>query len=175
MRPIPASCRPAVKAAPTQILLVSTAEYRQMLQNQAGNILNPALFDPAKNQILCGTDLQQLEEKLEVLRKRHQQLRDLVKQQEVTLREVYKNHPPEAFVRQQAAVLKELKEADQANAKTFEKAMQCLFRTLFHEAFHADSACFVYAPAAAGVPCGLLRGCESSRPPSLKRASCASP
>jgi hypothetical protein len=152
---LPPRCQ---QAAPTQILLVSTAEYRQMLQNQAGSILNPAFFDPAKNQIVCGTDLLQLEEKLEVLRKRHQQLRDLVKQQQVTLREVYKNHPPEAFRKQQAAVLKELKEADEANAKTFEKAMQCLFRTLYHEAFHAYLAGFVYPPAAADVPRWLNEG-----------------
>jgi hypothetical protein len=153
---LPPRCQ---KAKPTEVVLVrSMAEYRQMLQQRGGTILNPALFDPAKNEILCGTDLQQLEEMLEILQKRHQQLRDLVKQQQITLREVYKNNPPEGFLRQHAAVLKELREADEANAKTFEKAMQRLFQTLYHEAFHAYLACFVYPPAAAGVPRWLNEG-----------------
>src|SRR5438552_18246159 len=108
-----------------------------MQQKLGDTLLSTTCFHPENNQYLYNTDLQQLEEELEALRKKHQRLRDLINEQKVTLREVYRNNPPEGFRRQHDALLKELAEADKDNRETFAKATQRLFQTLYHEALHA--------------------------------------
>jgi hypothetical protein len=147
----------AQKATRTQIVLVrSTAEYRQMLQKQLGDILNPALFDPAKNEITCATDLQELADNLDELRKKHQQLRDRLKEQQAILRKI--PNPPEEAVQKLAQLQAKINQADDENARMFARATQRLFQTLYHEAFHAYLAGFVYPADDNEVPCWLNEG-----------------
>src|SRR5262249_55617728 len=48
--------------------------------------------------------------------------------------------------------------ADERNNKAFESATQRLFRTLYHEAFHAYLAAYVYPPQETAVPRWLNEG-----------------
>ena len=46
---------------PTTILLAqSLADYKALVAQQGRNLFNPAYFDPAKNQIVCASDLQRM-------------------------------------------------------------------------------------------------------------------
>jgi hypothetical protein len=145
------------KAARTQILLVSsTAEYRQMLSHKGSGFLNPALYDPASNEIICATDLQALAEELDKIHKKYEQLRDLLQDRQAALQKL--PHPlaeaAQMLAQQQAIIRKR----DKENADRFAKATERLFQTLYHEAFHAYLAGFVYPPGAQGVPRWLNEG-----------------
>src|SRR5262249_1979392 len=55
---------------PTTILLAGTqADYQALLRERGLSIFNPAFFDPARNQVVCGTDLERLGAQLEQARK----------------------------------------------------------------------------------------------------------
>lgn len=151
---LPPRCR---KATRTQIVLVrSLAEYRRMLAHQASAMLNPAFFDPDHNQIVCATDLHELADKLDKFHKDYEHLRDLLRDQQALLHKM-KNPPPEAM--QELVLLRaKLDKADKENTEAFERATGRLFQTLYHEAFHAYLAGFVYAPAGYAVPRWLNEG-----------------
>ena len=52
--------------APTTILLAnSLADYKALVAQQGRNLFNPAYFDPAKNQIVCASDIGRLADALE--------------------------------------------------------------------------------------------------------------
>lgn len=147
------------RATRVQIVLVrSTAEYRQMLKKQVGDLLNPAYFDPATNQIVCATDLQELADELDRLHKKHQELSTLLRQQQAALYKIYKTNPPDEAKQKLVQLQLKIKSADEENAKTFAKATRRLFQTLYHEAFHAYLAGFVYPPGENEVPCWLNEG-----------------
>jgi hypothetical protein len=153
-RYLPPRCQ---KVTRTQILLVrSSAEYRQMLKKQPDDILNPAFFDPTSNQIVCATDLQKLAEELDTLRKKHQQMRDVLMEQQKALRKI--SDPPSEVLQKLAQLEREIRNADEENEKTFGNATERLFQTLYHEAFHAYLAGFVYPPGAHAVPRWLNEG-----------------
>ena len=60
------------KAEPTIILLTqSAAEYQELIRGRGHNLINPAFYDVAKNQIVCGCDLQRKADELEELRQHH--------------------------------------------------------------------------------------------------------
>jgi hypothetical protein len=153
-RYLPPHCR---KIARTQILLVrSNAEYREMLGKKLGDILNPAFFDPVANQIICATDLEKLEDELDRLHRKYQQFRAHIREQQAAILRM-RNPPPEIvqeLVQRQTAIRK----AEKENAEAFEKATACLFQTLYHEAFHAYLAGFVYPAAENQVPRWLDEG-----------------
>ncbi|HEX4611728.1 MAG TPA: hypothetical protein VH092_26260, partial [Urbifossiella sp.] len=67
---------PAVPAArPTTVYLAPTPEeYRALLGPLGrGDLLNPAVFDPAGNRILCGTDLRRIGDELQAAKLHHAQ------------------------------------------------------------------------------------------------------
>src|SRR5262249_46323398 len=117
-----------------------------------------AYFDPVMNQIVCATDLHELADQLDALRKKHRELQQELKRQEAALYKIYKTNPPEEAKQKLVQLQLKIKNADSENAKTFEKATQRLFQTLFHEAFHAYLAGYVYSPAENDVPCWLNEG-----------------
>jgi hypothetical protein len=145
------------KAARTQILLIaSTAEYRQMLRKDVGEILNPAIYEPASNQIICATDLEKLADELERVHKKYEELRSLIKERELALQKL--PHPPSETVQKLAQQRAIISKIDKENADRFAQATESLFQILYHEAFHAYLAGFVYPPGARGVPRWLNEG-----------------
>ncbi len=144
---------------PTTIYLVrSLAEYQALLREQGRDILNPAFYDADKNQILCACDLQRMGDDLEQIRKAHQKILDDLKDEEAQLTKYYKGKIPATARDYIANKRQEIYLANQKNDRVFQQATRHLFRTLYHEAFHAYLANFVYPPEEYTVPRWLNEG-----------------
>jgi hypothetical protein len=107
---------------------------------------------------MCATDLQELADELDRLRKKHQELIETLKGQQAALHKIYKTNPPKEAKQKLEQLQQKIRNADEENEKTFERATQRLFQTLFHEAFHAYLAGYVYPPSENDVPCWLNEG-----------------
>lgn len=144
---------------PTTIVLVhSLAEYQALQREQGRDVLNPAYYDAARNQIVWGCDLQRLSEDQERIRKQHAQLRERLRQQEAELNEQYKGKIPRDRLTPILSARRESELADLANQGRFERATKRLFQILYHEAFHAYLANFVFPAGEAEVPHWLNEG-----------------
>jgi len=144
-------------APPTQILLVyPLSAYQQMLRAQGRDLLNPAFYDPAQNQIVWYCDLQRLRGERDRERVRIRQLRDRVLQQE-TSSKLHKGAAP-SDRRKLDDDLREIEKTRNENEKIYEQGKQRFFQTLYHEAFHAYLGNFVYPPGDGDVPRWLNEG-----------------
>jgi hypothetical protein len=146
-------------AQSTRIYLYKTmSEYQQELKRQGRTVLNPALYDPVRNEILCASDLERLDEELKKYRKEHQQRLERLREQMDEWRKIYNGKLPQKLTEELNADWQKIKAAERANDKVFEKATERLFQTLYHESFHAYLAKFVYRPEEATVPRWLNEG-----------------
>jgi hypothetical protein len=144
---------------PTTILLVhSLAEFHELLQRQGRNVLNPAFYDAERNEILCASDLERLDQELEHRRQEHRQLRERLREQEAEWNKRYHGRIPPELIEKLAASHRKLREADEENQKIIDKATSRLYQTLYHEAFHAYLANCVYPPSETEVPRWLNEG-----------------
>jgi hypothetical protein len=136
---------PRAKGERTTILLPrSLADYQALVRGRGRNLLNPAFFDPDKNEIVCAFDWQHLAEELERLHRYHVKLRGEVDERKAELRKAYKGAIPAELKESLAAKQREIDDAERRNQATFERARGRLFQRLFHEAFHAYLLNFVY-------------------------------
>jgi hypothetical protein len=146
-------------AKPTTIVLTATfADYKAILRDQGRNLTNPAFYDAEKNQIVCGSDLQRLCDELERVRKHHDKLRAELKDREADLNEAYKGKVPPELLTPLYEARKKIKATEERNDEAFHQARRRLFQRLYHEAFHAYLANFVYPPAEGEVPRWLNEG-----------------
>jgi hypothetical protein len=152
---LPPRCK---DVATTIILPQSLADYQALVRGQGRNLLNPAFFDPERNQIVCAFDWLRMTEELEKVAGFHaRQLADL-HEREAELHKVYRGAIPAELKAEIARQRKDIQAAEQRNAQTFERAKQHLFQRLFHEAFHAYLLNFVYPPQGGEVPRWLNEG-----------------
>lgn len=136
----------AKHARPTQILMATDPdEYRAVLGG--AKVLNPAVYDAARNRIVCGSDLTRLGDELQAARVHHaQQLAGLDRYEE-GVRKLYKGEELTRHLRAAAAERKRVFVADANNGAKFDAATgKRLFALLYHEAFHAYASAFVYPP-----------------------------
>ena len=135
---------------PTAVLLAGRVEdYRQLLGRDAPPVLNAAIYDPAANRVVCGSDLREFDEQLTASRAKHKLGRARLDEYEAELRTLYRQSKPE-LDRHLVAVQRErdrLREADRQNSLAFDRATRRLFALLYHEAFHSYLATSVYPPA----------------------------
>jgi hypothetical protein len=144
---------------PTTILLAqSLAGYQELLKGQGRVLLNPAFYDTERNEIVCGTDLQRLGEQLEEARQRNQRILKEAKEKEAELNRLFKGQVPAHLLRQIQEARADVDRQNRHNDEQFQAATRQLFATLYHEAFHAYLANFVYPPAEASVPRWLNEG-----------------
>lgn len=144
---------------PTTIVLIrSMKEYADFNKNLGRNILNPAYYDAARNQVVCACDLETLGDELERVRKKHQGLLDQLNQTEADLKKKLKGNVPAGVKAQLNARRQEIYQANNKNDGIFAASTKQLFQTLYHEAFHAYLANFVYPPSQAEVPRWLNEG-----------------
>ncbi len=137
-------------ADPVQVLLAGTAaDYRAALGAPEADVRNPAVYDPARNRIVCGSDLGGLSAKLAEVRAGHQKERGKLDAAEAELRRLYRGAELDRFVAQIGAERTRLKRADLDNDAAFDRASRQLFTLLVHEAFHAYVATAVYPPKSA--------------------------
>ena len=134
---------------PTAVLLLTDLnDYRKMLLEQKQPFLNPAFFDPASNRIVCASDLELLGQKLASVKHAHQRMRAELDKAEAEFSKLYKGKERAAMLQPIADKRRELNAADKRNNDLFNLATRTLFATLYHEAFHAYAASFVYPPPA---------------------------
>lgn len=135
-------------ARPTVLMLATDArEYRALLRARgAGGVLNPAVFDPGTNHVLCGSDLTPLGTELQSARVHHAQQLAGLDRYEAGLRKLYKGDELAKHLKGVAAERKRVFAAEAANGAKFDGATARLFALLYHEAFHAYVAAFVYSP-----------------------------
>jgi hypothetical protein len=144
---------------PTTIRLVqSLPEYQAILRDERKDLFNPGFFDPTRNQILCASDLERLGDELQHVKERHQKLLSDLKIQEAELRRLFHGAPPPPLLQEIVQTRKRIADVDKKNEDKFEKATERLFQLLYHEAFHAYLANFVYPPAEGEVPRWLNEG-----------------
>lgn len=140
---------PTVKdARPTTLMLATDArEYRSLLRARgAGDVLNPAVFDPRTNHVLCGSDLTPLGSELQAAQVHHAQQLASLDRYETSLRKLYKGDELQRHLKGLSAERKRVFAADAGNGAKFDEATARLFALLYHEAFHAYTSAFVYPP-----------------------------
>jgi hypothetical protein len=148
--------------ATTVVLAQSLADYQALLKDQDRNLLNPAFYDGARNEIICAADLQKLGEALERSRQQTKQLLQEVEDQKTELNRLYKGKVPAEVLKRQEDARAKILEARDQNEKAFEQSFQegtqRLMQRLYHEAFHAYLDNFVYPAAEGEVPRWLNEG-----------------
>ncbi len=140
---------PTVKSGKPTVLMLATDpdEYKALLGPlNESKLLNPAVYDPAGNRILCGTELKRLGDELQSARVHHAQQLAGLDRYEMNVKKLYKGDELARYVRMIAAERKRVFIADVNNGVKFDEATARLFALLYHEAFHAYVATFVYPP-----------------------------
>lgn len=146
-------------AEPTLILLAFTqTDYQALLKERGHTFRNPAFYDPKRNQVVCGTELSSLAKTLEQTRQQTERVLAEVKAKEAELSKVYRGKIPQALLKPLQDARTEAERQVRRGDEAFEAQTRQLFRTLYHEAFHAYLANFVYPPSEADVPRWLNEG-----------------
>jgi hypothetical protein len=140
------------------VLAGSRADYQKLLEGRGLNLANPAFYDAEKNQVVCASDLQRLADELIKAREHHGRLCTQLAQREAELKEAYRGSVPPEIRAPIEEARQRIKAAEARNATVFRHARDRLFQRLYHEAFHAYLANFVYPPAEAAVPRWLNEG-----------------
>ncbi len=134
-------------ARPTRVELTdSLADYKALLKASGVQVQNAAVFFPADNRVVCGSDLKRLGDDLRRTRLHHEQTRVALDKTEKELKELYKGSKDE-LDRYLVGVRKEREKitaAERENDAAFDTATRRLFAILFHESFHSYAAAFVY-------------------------------
>jgi hypothetical protein len=139
---------PTVDGRPTVVKLApDRSDYRALLVPLGEtDLLNPAVYDPRTNQIVCGSDLRQLGEELQKARLDHSQQLVKLDRYEEQVRKLYRPPELDRYTEQVRAERRKVWLADAANGAKFDEANRRLFALLYHEAFHAYVGTFVYPP-----------------------------
>ncbi len=147
------------RTEPTTVLLLpSIAEYQSLVRQRGYNLLNPAYFDAARNQVVCASDLQRLADENELVRLDHGRQREAIKSTEAELRRAYRDRVPAELLQPLEEAGKKMRATEERNAAALELARRRLFQRLYHEAFHAYLATCVYLPADGEIPRWLNEG-----------------
>src|SRR5262245_22235129 len=147
------------KPRPTTIVLTrSLTEYHNLLKEQGRNILNPAYFDPARNQVVCGSNLERLSHELEEIRNYHDKERARLLGRKAELQRVYNRQAPPELIKPIDDALQRIRQLDAKNATALRDSHHRLIRRLCHEACHAYLAGSVFSDESLRVPVWLDEG-----------------
>jgi hypothetical protein len=146
-------------ATPTTILLTSSlAEYQRLAKDRGLKLFNPAFYDPSRNQVVCGSDLERLRDELEKVRAHHLKLRESMKTRKGELMKIYRDRVPAELLSPMIDAEKRIGSTEKRNEETFKSVREALFRRLYHESFHAYLATFVYPPREGALPLWFNEG-----------------
>jgi Protein of unknown function (DUF1570) len=146
-------------APPTEVrLIASEPEYREQLRKQGRDFINPAFFDSTHNRIFWDCDLERLSDDRVRKRKEHEQLRERLTRQEAEWNKLYHGRIPADLLKKLAMDRQKLDQADAELQRRFDAGRQRFYRILYHEAFHAYLANYVYPPNEFDVPRWLNEG-----------------
>jgi Protein of unknown function (DUF1570) len=146
-------------AKPTTILLTgSLTDYQTVARARHLDIFNPAFYDPSRNEVVCGSDLERLSEEREKVRKHHTELRAEIKERRAELHRIYRGRIPAELLDPLTAAEKRITLSEQRNAEVFARHRRRLFTRLYHEAFHAYVGNYVYPEGDGPLPRWLNEG-----------------
>lgn len=147
------------EATPTTILLTrSLADYQVLARNRGLTLSNPAFYDPARNQVACGSDLERLCDELEQVRSHHARLRAAIVERRGELTRVYRGKVPGELLAALTEAETRITAGERRNNEAFTEVRQRLFQRLTHEAFHAYVGTFVYTGKEGTLPLWLNEG-----------------
>jgi hypothetical protein len=132
--------------------------YKDLVAQEGRNLFNPAYFDPAKNQIVCASDLQRIGDALEAFRRDAEKALADLKDKEKDLNKAYKGRVPPDEMAPILEARKKIKAIQDQNEDAFVRARRRLLQRLYHEAFHAYLSTCVYTPADGEAPRWLNEG-----------------
>ncbi len=158
---LPPRVRPSADRPLTVLLAPDKAEYAKLLGNVTGPVLNPAIYDPVLNRIICGTDLRRLGQDLSAARVHNVQQLAALDKYEADVRLLYKDSRTERdrHLVPVAEQRKKIWAVEAANETKFNETTAQLFALLYHESFHAYVTNFAYPPmSAADVKAGKGTG-----------------
>jgi len=138
---------PTVKDAQlTKIMLATDREEYKALLGRRGEsfLLNPAVYDRARNEVLCGHELKQLGDQLQEARIHHAQQLATLATYEGDVKKLYKLPELGRYLDAVKMERNRVHAADRINGTKFDKATAAVFAVLYHEAFHAYVGTFVY-------------------------------
>jgi len=160
-----ARCLPPRRQGPnmgtlrTQIVLTGNlADYQELVRDQGLNFFNPAFYDVARNRVVCGSDLQRLSDRREQIRHLHQEKLAEIEETRTSLNQTFRGKIPPEILGSLVEAQKSIKKTEEENNQKFNRARGRLFQRLYHEAFHAYLASFVYPPSEGEVPRWLNEG-----------------
>ncbi len=145
---LPPRVQPKTDRALTILLAPDKAEYQRLLNHVSEPVLNPALFDAERNQIICGSDLRRLGQDLAAARIHNVQQLAQLDRYEADIRKLYKDSrlERERHLSISSAQRKKIWAVEAANESKFNETTARLFSLLYHETFHAYVTNFVYPP-----------------------------
>ena len=149
---------PRARGEPTTILLTSLADYRAITKARKLELLNPAFYDPERNQVVCGSDLSRLMDERDKVRAHHIRLRGEIRQRRAELARAFKGKPPASLLAPLANAEKRIGVSERRNAGVLARTRERLFQRLYHESFHAYLGAFVYPGKDEAVPLWLNEG-----------------
>jgi hypothetical protein len=131
---------------PTRIMLATDREEYKALLGPLGEglLLNPAVYDPKNNRVLCGHDLKELSDHLQEIRIHHAQQLSTLANYETEVKKLYKLPELDRYLAVVRMERTRVWRADNTNGEKFDKATAAVFAILYHEAFHSYVATFVY-------------------------------
>jgi hypothetical protein len=133
---------------PTRIMLATDEDEYKTLLAPLGitRLLNPAVYDPRANQVLCGSNLKPLGGKLQTARIHHSQQLATLARYEEDVRKLYRKPELDRHLAPIERERKRVLATDRENGRQFDEATSRFFASLYHEAFHAYVGAFVYPP-----------------------------
>jgi hypothetical protein len=140
---------PTVKdGKPTLIMLATDADEYKTLLGPLGktDLLNPAVFDPLSNRVLCGNELKRLGTELQAALLHHSQQLEALKKYDEGVRKLYKQQELKRYLDMSEMERNRVYAAERANGEKFDQTTARIFSVLYHEAFHAYVGSFVYLP-----------------------------
>ncbi len=148
-----------ISGKPTSILVWSDrAGFIQATAKRNASLAHPAVFDPATNRIMAGTELAQFEAEGISIRNYHVGQLALLSQRETEISKAMGGRIPAEFQDLFAKSRREIREAEARNDRTIRQARQHLLQVLNHEAIHAYLINWVFPPTTQPLPRWLNEG-----------------
>ncbi|MDX1964190.1 MAG: DUF1570 domain-containing protein [Pirellulales bacterium] len=159
-------------------LFGTLGQYQEFQAAYGIQLKNPAFFIPEKQLLAAGSELTELVRELNTIKAQHAKIQEQIQAHNASLKQRLREQAAEyqriGYAKEEIAKLiglqrsqwqkelnqlkGELKQAEAANTQVFEKATGEMFARLYHEAFHAYLANFVYPAENNQVPRWLNEG-----------------
>lgn len=145
-------------SSPRFLLFKSVTEQQGWLKKHGKTLLNAAVFDPVRNEVVVASDHEKWQSDLEEISKKHEKQLQELDQREKDLWKHFGMKPPEPQLKPLHQLRRQI-QTIQGDNKAMQQRMESrFFAVLFHEAFHAYMENYLYASQEHNVPRWLNEG-----------------